>query len=167
MTPLVSAEAFSFLCRVSFLPRVPQSISFLCGGINEALPFHPEFSWLIAPHGATPHHFNFKWSLPMPPVLANKCSLAEMRAVVGDECRHLLITAPFVRGDASLLRRNAALTTRREEGGGRRGRSEMCCFHLSPALHTLNGRTRLSAFMKSHTFSCLATTCCRQPDSVL
>lgn len=44
----------------------------MCGGINEALPFHPEFSWLIAPHGAPPHHFNFKWSLPTPPVLANK-----------------------------------------------------------------------------------------------
>lgn len=41
----------------------------------------------------------------------------------------------------------------------------MCCFHLSPALQTLNGRTRLSALMKSDTFSCLATTCSRQPGS--
>lgn len=142
--PLLSAETFSFLCLVAFLPQVPRGISFLCGGINEALPFHPEFSWLIAPHGATPHNFNFKWSLPTPPVLANKHSLAEMHAVVGDKCRHLLITLPLVRGDVSLLRRNTALTTRRrsrvEEGGGRRGRSEMCCFHLSPALQTLNGR---------------------------
>lgn len=105
---------FHSFCLVSLLPRVPQSLSFMCEGINEALPFHPEFSWLIAPHGAPPHHFNFKWSLPTPPVLASKCSLAEMHVPVGNECRHLHITTPFVRGDASLHRRNAALTTRRK-----------------------------------------------------
>lgn len=110
----------------------------MCGGINEALPFHPEFSWLIAPLGAPPHHFNFKWSLPTPPVRANKCSLAEMRASVGNDCRHLLITAPFVRGGAWSHRRNAALTTRRKSS-----RSEMRCSHFSPA------------FEQKDTFVCL------------
>lgn len=84
----------------------------MCGGINEALPFHPEFSWLIAPLGAPPHHFNFKWSLPTPLVRANKRSLAEMRVPVGNECRHLLITTPHVGGEASSRGRNSALTTK-------------------------------------------------------
>lgn len=104
----------------------------MCGGINEALPFHPEFSWLIAPHGAPPHHFNFKWSLPTPPVLANKCCLVETRVPVGNECRHLLITTPSVRGDATLRRRKAALMTRRKSS-----RSKVCCSHLSAAVQTL------------------------------
>lgn len=59
------------------------------GGINEALPFHPGFSWLIVPVGAILHHFNFKWSFPKLPVIANKRSLMKICArasVGGDEC---------------------------------------------------------------------------------
>lgn len=47
-------------------------------GINEAVPFHPEFSWLIVPLSVILDDFSFQWSFPKLPVIANSRALIKM-----------------------------------------------------------------------------------------
>lgn len=47
-------------------------------GINKALPFHPEFSWLIVPFRVILDDFNFKWSFPKLPVISSNHILIKM-----------------------------------------------------------------------------------------
>lgn len=98
-------------------------------GINEALPFHPEFSWLIVPFSVILDDFNFKWSFPKLPVIANKHTLMKMcvcarhggGGMSDDTCSLPVwlveVHSVCVRRGASLLTCNVDLMRRRSLSG--------------------------------------------------